>query len=89
LEKGDNGIYRCRSFSSGESDKQLAIKTYTRQKLNRNWRETTMAIEKKSIVSKKAAAPTPLKKKSTTKAKIDTAKPAASKVVAALKIYQY
>ncbi len=47
-----------------------------------------MAIEKKSIVSKKAAAPTPLKKNSTTKAKIDTAKPAASKVVAALKVWQ-
>jgi hypothetical protein len=45
---------------------------------------TTLAIEKKSIVSKKAAAPTPIKKTST--AKVDTGKPAASKVVAALKV---
>jgi hypothetical protein len=45
-----------------------------------------MAIEKKSIISKKAAAPTPIKKASTAKAKVDTGKPAASKVVAALKV---
>jgi hypothetical protein len=42
-----------------------------------------VAIEKKSITSKKAAVPTPIKK--TAKAKVDTGKPAASKVVAALK----
>jgi hypothetical protein len=48
-----------------------------------------VAIEKKSIVKKKVVAPTPLKKNSTTKVKVDTAKPAASKVVAALKVWQY
>lgn len=45
-----------------------------------------MAIEKKSIVGKKLAAPTPIMKKTTTKAKVDTAKPAGSKVISALKI---
>jgi hypothetical protein len=45
-----------------------------------------VAIEKKFIVSKKAAAPTPIKKISTAKAKVDTGKPAASKVVAALMV---
>ncbi len=39
-----------------------------------------MAMEKKSLVSKKAATPT---KSKSTKSKIDTSKPAASKVVAA------
>jgi hypothetical protein len=48
-----------------------------------------VAIEKKSIVKKKAVAPTPIKKTSTAKAKVDTAKPAASKVVAALKVWGY
>lgn len=51
----------------------------------------TVAIEKKSIISKKTAAPTPIKKTSTAsaKAKVDTGKPAASKVVAALKLGIY
>jgi hypothetical protein len=44
-----------------------------------------VAIEKKSIIGKKAAVPTPIKKTSTATAKVDTGKPAASKVVAALK----
>jgi hypothetical protein len=39
-----------------------------------------MAMEKKSLVSKKASTPT---KGKTNKSKVDTAKPAASKVVAA------
>ena len=39
-----------------------------------------MAMEKKSLVSKKTATPT---KGKTTKSKVDTSKPAASKVVAA------
>ena len=39
-----------------------------------------MVMEKKSLVSKKAVAPT---KNKSTKAKVDTSKPAASKVVAA------
>jgi hypothetical protein len=45
-----------------------------------------VAIEKKSIVKKKAVAPIPIKKTSTAKAKVDTTKPAPSKVVAALMI---
>jgi hypothetical protein len=44
-----------------------------------------MAIEKKSLLNKKASALTPTGKKFNAKAKVDTAKPAASKVVAALK----
>jgi hypothetical protein len=39
-----------------------------------------MAMEKKSLISKKATTPT---KSKSTKSKVDTAKPAASKVVAA------
>jgi hypothetical protein len=39
-----------------------------------------MAMEKKSLVSKKTA---PVSKSNSTKSKIDTSKPAASKVVAA------
>jgi hypothetical protein len=42
-----------------------------------------MAMEKKSLVSKKASTPT---KSKSTKSKVDTKKPAASKVVSALKI---
>jgi hypothetical protein len=42
--------------------------------------DTTMAMEKKSLVSKKTA---PVSKSNSTKSKIDTSKPAASKVVAA------
>jgi hypothetical protein len=41
-----------------------------------------MAIEKKSLNSKKTATPT---KGKSSKSKIDTSKPAASKVVAAMK----
>ncbi len=42
-----------------------------------------MAMEKKSLVSKKVA---PTTKSNTAKAKVDTSKPVASKVVAARKI---
>jgi hypothetical protein len=45
-----------------------------------------MAIEKKSLGSKKAANPAPLNKKSSAKAKLDTAKPASGKVIAAMKM---
>jgi hypothetical protein len=50
------------------------------------WREMTMAIEKKSLGSKKAANPAPVNKKSSAKAKLDTAKPASGKVIAAMKM---
>ncbi len=42
-----------------------------------------MAIEKKSLVSKKTASPS---KGKSTKSKVDTRKPAASKVVSAFKL---
>ena len=42
-----------------------------------------MAMEKKSLVSKKATTPT---KSKSTKSKVDTAKPASGKVVAAMKL---
>ncbi len=42
-----------------------------------------MAMEKKSLVSKKTVTPT---KSKSAKSKVDTGKPAASKVVAAMKI---
>jgi hypothetical protein len=42
--------------------------------------KTTMAMEKKSLVSKKTAAPT---KSKSVKSKVDTSKPAATKVVSA------
>ena len=42
-----------------------------------------MAMEKKSLVNKKASTPTKTK---SAKSKVDTSKPAASKVVSALKI---
>jgi hypothetical protein len=42
-----------------------------------------MAMEKKSLVSKKATTPT---KNKSTKSKVDTAKPASGKVVAAMKL---
>lgn len=46
-----------------------------------------MAMEKKSLGIKKAVVvPTPIKKTSTAKAKVDTSRPEASKVVAALKV---
>jgi hypothetical protein len=45
-----------------------------------------VAIEKKSLVNRRPSASTPNKKKSNVKTKVDTAKPAASKVVAALKV---
>jgi hypothetical protein len=48
-----------------------------------------MAIEKKSLIGKKStAAPAP-KKMQKAKGKVDTAKPDASKVVAALKVGFY
>ena len=64
-----------------------------------------MAMEKKSLAGMKTAPatksnaakretrnavpPTPINKTSTTKAKVDTGKPAASKVVAALMFHPY
>lgn len=45
-----------------------------------------MSIEKKSLVSKQAAAASSNKKKSSAKAKVDTAKPASSKVIAAMRV---
>jgi hypothetical protein len=51
------------------------------QKNKSNFGETTMAMEKKSLVSKAASTP----KSKTTKSKFDTSKPAASKVIAAKK----
>ena len=56
----------------------LLAPRYCVKQLNKTG-DTTMAMEKKSLVSKTAA---PTKGKST-KSKIDTSKPAASKVVAA------
>jgi hypothetical protein len=53
---------------------------YVGQYKIKNCGETTMAMEKKSLVSKKATTPT---KGKTTKSKVDTSKPATSKVVAA------
>ncbi len=44
-----------------------------------------MAMDKKSLVGKKTAAPT---KGASTKSKVDTTKPAASKVVAARGVFQ-
>jgi hypothetical protein len=48
---------------------------------------TTVSIEKKSLVGKQAPAAPSNKKKSSAKAKVDTAKPASSKVVAAFKAF--
>lgn len=49
-----------------------------------------MAMEKKSLGNKKVVVvPAPTKKKSTAKAKVDTSRPEASKVVAALKVGLY
>lgn len=45
-----------------------------------------MVMEKKSLVGKKTSASPAPRKTQTTKAKVDTGKPAASKVVAALKV---
>jgi hypothetical protein len=56
----------------------LALRESVKQ-LNKNWR-LRMAMEKKSLISKKATTPS---KSKSTKSKVDTAKPAASKVVAA------
>jgi hypothetical protein len=56
----------------------VALRCYVKQ-LNKTG-DTTMAMEKKSLVGKKTAAPT---KGKSTKSKVDTNKPAASKVVAA------
>ena len=57
----------------------LLAPRYCVKQLNKTG-DTTMAMEKKSLVSKKTATPT---KGKVTKSKIDTSKPAASKVVAA------
>jgi hypothetical protein len=48
---------------------------------------TTVSIEKKSLVSKQVTPAPSNKKKSNPKAKVETAKPASSKVVAALKMW--
>jgi hypothetical protein len=56
----------------------VALRCYVKQ-LNKTG-DTTMVMEKKSIVSKKTA---PASKGNSKKSKIDTSKPAASKVVAA------
>jgi hypothetical protein len=45
----------------------------------------TVAIEKKALDRKKSSASTPTPKAQKTKGKVDTAKPATSKVVAAMK----
>jgi hypothetical protein len=47
--------------------------------------ETKMAMEKKSLASKKTA---PATKSKTTKSKVDTSKPSAAKVVAARNVFQ-
>ena len=46
----------------------------------------TLSIEKKSLASKQASAAPTNKKKSSAKAKIDTAKPASSKVISAMRV---
>jgi hypothetical protein len=50
--------------------------------------EVTVAIEKKALNRKKLSVSTPTAKTQKTKAKVDTAKPAASRVVAAMTIHQ-
>jgi hypothetical protein len=48
--------------------------------------EMIMALEKKSLDREKAASSTPTRKTQKTKAKVDTSKPAASKVVSAMRV---
>jgi hypothetical protein len=56
----------------------LVCTTVLRKQSNKPGDTTLMAIEKKSLVSKKTATPS-----KSTKSKVDTGKPAASKVIAA------
>jgi hypothetical protein len=53
---------------------------YCIKQFNQNLEKRQMAMEKKSLVNKKTA---PATKNNSTKSKVDTSKPAASKVVAA------
>jgi hypothetical protein len=53
---------------------------YCIKQFNQNLEKQQMAMEKKSLVNKKTA---PATKSNSTKSKVDTSKPAASKVVAA------
>jgi hypothetical protein len=45
-----------------------------------------MSIQKKPLSIKKSAVPTPVNKKSSVKSKMDTTKPAASRVISAMRI---
>jgi hypothetical protein len=49
--------------------------------------ETIMALEKKPLVSKKASTSSASKNKPNVKAKVDTAKPTATKVATAFKVF--
>jgi hypothetical protein len=51
--------------------------------------ERTMALEKKPLVRKNASTSAPSKSKGTVKKKMDTAKPAATKVATALRVPIY
>jgi hypothetical protein len=64
---------------------QLLALRYCVKQLNKTG-ETIMALEKKSLVSKKASAPT---KSKAVKSKVDTKKPMASKVVSAMRQPNY
>jgi hypothetical protein len=58
----------------------LALGSCVKQSKSEKTGETTMAMEKKSLVSKKTVAPT---KSKSVKSKVDTSKPAPTKVVSA------